>query len=154
MRYILMMLLATVALAATACGGDDDSENGAAAETENGELAGDPVILELEVFDEEGPMGDATVTLTPVTENQTAVDVEYPLAESGDEPRHPAHIHAGGCGADDLGEIVYPLEDISGGSSQSSLDVSLDELQEGDYAINVHKSADEMGVYLACGEIP
>ena len=157
MRYALIALLAAVALVVSACGDDDEPATGAgetdAAETQAAETAADPIVMELEVFAEEGGEGDATATLTAVGENQTAVDIEYPLAESGDEPRHPAHIHVGGC-EEELGEIAYPLEDISGGSSQTSLDVALEELQDGDYAINVHKSAAEMDVHLACGEIP
>ena len=153
MRHVLIAVLGTLALVVSACGSDDDEASSGAGETEASEVSGDPIVMELEVFEEEGSEGDATATLTPVTENQTAVDIEYPLTGSGDEPRHPAHIHLGGC-EDDLGEIAYPLEDISGGSSQTSLDVGLDELQDGDYAINVHKSASELDVHLACGQIP
>jgi hypothetical protein len=85
---------------------------------------------------------------------------------------YPAHIHAGSCA--DLGDVAWPLNDIAlapeGGTPVASptmmeemhdevmtsvtvVDVSLDELLAGDYAINVHAGADDMGTYIACGEV-
>lgn len=93
-------------------------------------------------------------------------------------PPHPAHIHAGTC--EELGEVVYPLNDLqpialeatpeispaaAPGStpvsdvrevvpdSDTRVDVSLDELVEGEYAINVHESAEDIETYIACGNI-
>ena len=94
-------------------------------------------------------------------------------------PAHPAHIHKGTC--DDLGDIAYPLFDVTemgvdvgtptdnppstpadgGGSGEDDsfatntivLDVKLDDLLDGDYAINVHESSDAMKNYIACGNI-
>ena len=87
---------------------------------------------------------------------------------------HPAHIHEGTC--DDLDpNPAYPLNDVSdefladdeatvgdevGGEptqevegSTTTVEVSLDDLVGEDYAINVHKSAEEADVYIACGNI-
>lgn len=87
---------------------------------------------------------------------------------------HPAHIHDGTC--DNLGDVVYPLNDVSGailsstpeatpaspsdaesgsvvGDSRTEVDVSLDDLTSGEYAVNVHKSAEEIDVYIACGNV-
>lgn len=89
---------------------------------------------------------------------------------------HPAHIHNGTC--DDLGDIVYPLDNVQDATSmatqeastpvgaepgQSSdvdlaisittVDVSLDDLLAEDYAINVHLSPEEASVFIACGDI-
>ena len=78
----------------------------------------------------------------------------------------PAHIHAGNC--NDLGEIVYPLNDLvaPAGSpvgqsrrasvaetSYTSVPATLDALLSQNYAINVHLSAEQIGTYIACGEI-
>jgi len=88
--------------------------------------------------------------------------VASPVA--GDGP-HPAHIHTGSC--DTLGDVVFPLtsvEVVSGeavGSesahavktSTTYLDVSLDDILAGEHAINVHLSDEEIGTYIACGDI-
>jgi hypothetical protein len=85
---------------------------------------------------------------------------------------HPAHIHSGTC--DNLGDVVYPLADVALApaadaatppaqpmmahaeevlTSVTTVDVALTDLLAGQYAINVHESADNIGTYIACGEI-
>jgi len=95
---------------------------------------------------------------------QTPVGDATPVVESGDGP-HPAHIHTGTCA--ELGDVVVPLEDVgsAGGeavgpesahpveSSQTVVDLPLQEIIDGGHAINVHLSADEIGTYIACGDI-
>jgi plastocyanin len=90
------------------------------------------------------------------------------LAAQDDEAEvHPAHIHSGSCA--ELGDVVYPLTDItevrgdaerSGAASAipvkgstTVVDTSLQDLIDGDFAINVHLSPDEIGTYIACGDI-
>jgi Ice-binding-like len=62
----------------------------------------------------------------------------------------PAHIHFGSCAQ--LGAVEYPLSNVGTGSSQTILSVSLVELVAQPFAINVHKSAAETGIYVACGD--
>lgn len=85
---------------------------------------------------------------------------------SGDES-HPAHIHSGTC--DELGDVVFPLTNVADptidgertGSdsahavkiSETVVDAPLDEIIEGGHAINVHLSSEEIGEYIACGDI-
>jgi hypothetical protein len=91
---------------------------------------------------------------TPVSQADTAAEA------------HPAHIHSGTC--DQLGDVVYPLADVAsltgeemgtaGGhpvkiSEVNHIDVPLQEILDGEYAINVHLSAEEIGTYIACGNI-
>ena len=79
---------------------------------------------------------------------------------------HPAHIHAGSCA--ELGEVVFPLSDVAlpvgdmmgaeGGhpveiSDTNLPDVALQTILDGAHAVNVHLSADEIGTYIACGNI-
>lgn len=83
---------------------------------------------------------------------------------------HPAHIHEGTC--DTLGGVVHPLTDVGlapaadGMTSEPMMmhasevltsvtvvDVSLDDLLAGEFAINVHESAENIQNYVACGEI-
>ena len=101
----------------------------------------------------------ALVLLAPVSLAQT------PVADTAAEA-HPAHIHAGTC--EELGEVVLPLADIvtqtgeemgaAGGhpvklSEVNNFDVPLQEILDGGHAINVHLSAEDIGTYIACGNI-
>lgn len=86
-------------------------------------------------------------------------------AQDSAEAPHPAHIHSGTCA--ELGDVVAPLGDVAApegehsGSdaafpletSETVVDIPLEELLDGNHAVNVHKSADEINVYIACGDI-
>jgi hypothetical protein len=78
----------------------------------------------------------------------------------------PAHIHTGTC--DEVGEVVAPLTDLTGvtgdrvgqarraipaESSFTSVPLTLDAILGADHVVNVHLSAEEIGTYIACGEI-
>jgi plastocyanin len=95
--------------------------------------------------------------------------------EENAEVGHPAHIHDGTCA--ELGEVVYALSDVGPGTvrngtpstggvvvgqtedvrpvdvSSSTIDATLESITDGTYAINVHESADNIQVYIACGNI-
>ncbi len=86
---------------------------------------------------------------------------------------HPAHIHSGTC--DTLGDVVFPLEDVAApemaatpeatpeaavasdgpvsASSITTVDVALDDILAAEHAINVHESAENIGNYIACGDV-
>lgn len=98
------------------------------------------------------------------------------LDTEGGAQAHPAHIHAGTC--EDLGEVVFPLADVAPLDAEASpvaspaaspaagetdehvvaesttiLEVPLDEILAGEHAINVYESAENIDVYIACGDI-
>jgi hypothetical protein len=62
----------------------------------------------------------------------------------------PDHIHFGSCA--NLGGVKYPLTNVGNGAAQTMLPVSLAELVAQPFAINVHKSAAQINVYVACGD--
>lgn len=79
---------------------------------------------------------------------------------------HPVHIHSGNC--NELGEVVAPLSDLvtpegdrvgqrnhaaQGDTSYTNVPLTLDAILAEDHAINAHLSADQIDVYIACGEI-
>jgi hypothetical protein len=79
---------------------------------------------------------------------------------------HPVHIHSGNC--DELGEVVAPLTDLTtpegdrvgqrnraaqGTASYTNVPLTLDAILAEDHAINAHLSADQIDVYIACGEV-
>jgi hypothetical protein len=95
-----------------------------------------------------------------------AVSLPGAVAQEGADEAHPVHIHSGTC--EQLGDVVHPLADVAlpsgeemgaaGGhavkiSEGNHIDVPLQEILDGDHAINVHLSADEIDTYIACGNI-
>ncbi len=94
-----------------------------------------------------GEMGTATLT---EVDGKVVVTIET----TGAVPAiaQPAHIHVGACPA--VGAVKYPLTSLVDGKSVTTLDVTMDTLKaELPLGINVHKSAAEATVYVACGDL-
>jgi hypothetical protein len=104
------------------------------------------MTIDLDEVDGSGVSGTATLT---ETDGETTVEIE--LDGTPEDGVHPVHIHAGTC--DDLGDVVFPLEDVVEGTSESTVEASIDDIMAAEHAINVHLSEDEMDVYVACGNI-
>ena len=103
------------------------------------------VYVTLDELNDSGMSGEAELT---ETEDGTQVSLMVEGATGG----HPVHIHFGTC--DNLGEIAAPLTDIDAtGMSETTVDLTLDELTSGEYAINAHESAANITNYVACGDI-
>jgi hypothetical protein len=65
----------------------------------------------------------------------------------------PAHIHQGTCAALDKAP-KWPLKPVVDGKSETVIpNLTLADVSGGKYAINVHKSADDIPHYVACGDI-
>lgn len=88
-----------------------------------------------------------------------------PEAAEAVTPR-PVHIHSGNC--NELGEVVVPLTDLTAPTGErvgqrnratvaetsfTTVPMTLDAIIGADHAINAHLSADEIDVYIACGEV-
>jgi Cu/Zn superoxide dismutase len=92
---------------------------------------------------------DGTATLTQTAEG---VHVVVQLSHPSDDAQ-PTHIHIGSCNAINRSP-EYGLELTVGGHSDSVVKgVQLSDLQKAKYAINVHKSASDIGTYVSCGDI-
>ncbi len=64
----------------------------------------------------------------------------------------PSHIHMGSCAK--IGGVTYPLSNVVDGKSETMLNVSMSELRAKlPLAVNVHKSASQSNVYVACGDL-
>lgn len=78
---------------------------------------------------------------------------------------HPVHIHAGTCA--ELGDVAAPLTDLAMAEGERSgpesavavtvsetiVDIPLQDIIDGGHAINAHLSNEEIGTYIACGDI-
>lgn len=103
-----------------------------------------------------------------------------PAAAEGDIP-HPAHIHSGTC--ENLGDVVFPLNNViaydlldpaqatpvvgmdatpslgltstpvAKAGQSTVVEASLDDILAAEHAINIHQSAEQIDVYIACGDI-
>lgn len=87
-----------------------------------------------------------------------------PEAAEAVTPR-PVHIHSGNC--NNLGDVVVPLTDLTAPqgdqvgqrraalaeTSFTSIPLTLDAILAENHAINAHLSADQIEVYIACGEL-
>ena len=148
----LLALPITLALAGTASG--MGTMNGGAGTTGGGQGSEATVTL----VPENGSNETGTVTLSE-TKNGLVVTVTTDVAP--DSPQ-PAHIHKGSCAKLDPAP-AFPLKMVTKGSnsmgaakgvSMTTLtDVTLAQLESGQYAINVHKSVPEAKTYVACGDI-
>lgn len=104
------------------------------------------ITIDFTELNDSGVTGSATLY-----ENGDQTIVELDLDETGEN--HPAHIHEGTC--EDLQpEPAYNLENAGEeGTSTTLVDVSLAELLDGDYAIDLHLSPNELGTLIVCADI-
>lgn len=104
-------------------------------------------------------MGTALVFAATSASAQQATPGASPVAMPAG---HPAHIHSGTC--DTLGEVVYPLNPAAGNPaarsgaipvelSVSRVEASLQTILGSPHAINVHESSENIGTYIACGDV-
>ena len=105
------------------------------------------VSVKLATQNKSGESG--TAKLTPAGD-KTKVEVSLKGTPKG--VSQPAHIHEGSCAKLDP-KPKYALQNVVDGKSTSEVPVSISELQKGGLAINVHKSAEDVKTYVACGDI-
>jgi hypothetical protein len=103
------------------------------------------LTIPLNELSSSGMSGEAVLT---ETDSGTNVSLMVDGA-SGD---HPVHIHLGTCAV--LGEVSAALTDIdANGESMTDVQLTIDELLDGEYAINAHESVENIANYVACGDI-
>ena len=155
MRKAIALGLALVALAA-ACGGDDDEDDAAGATTaltdtgvtdDADDLLEEALTLDLQEQNDSGITGE--VQFSPTSDGDVEVEIELDGSEGGP---HPVHIHEGSC-ADLNPQPAFPLTDVVDGRSETTVDVDFSELTAQEYAVNVHESAENADVYVACADV-
>lgn len=139
-----VLALAALALPAVGCGGDDEEE---AEETPAATEAADGEAVTIDLAEQSGSGQSGTATLEPA-DGMVRVTIE--LDNQPADPQ-PVHIHSGTCA--ELGDVVHPLTNVENGSSETEVAASLEDLQAGEFAVNVHQSEADIGTYVACGDI-
>ncbi len=110
--------------------------------------APDSTRLELDFTELNDSGVSGTATLYEMGD-QTLVDLDL----DGTGENHPAHIHEGTC------ETIQPLSayDLNNvgadGTSSTLVDVSLGDLLNGEYVIDLHLAPDQLGLLISCVDI-
>jgi hypothetical protein len=107
----------------------------------------DTITVQLEAQNKSGQTG--TATLTPQGDKTKVVIL---LSNTPAGVAQPAHIHLGRCDKLDAAP-KWKLEPVKDGQSTTVVPVSLDTILNDKTAINIHKSAQEIQVYVSCGNI-
>jgi hypothetical protein len=134
MRKVAILAIAALALMAFSAGGT---------------YAQPPKPYAIQLYEQNGSGESGTATLTDMGNGQTHVVLNISNAPGVEQP---AHIHKGTCANLDP-TPAYGLTNVTNGQSDTMVPVSLDTLTNGAFAINVHKSAEEAKIYVACGDI-
>jgi uncharacterized surface protein with fasciclin (FAS1) repeats len=108
----------------------------------------DSIVLPVGSLNDSGVAG--TVTLDRFGEG-TLVTLSLTGTPAGGD--HPAHFHAGDCGAP--GSVVIPLSNVDGdsGLSVTDVDAPIEAILEGNHLVMVHLSPEEISTFVACGEV-
>ncbi|MGI8482797.1 MAG: cupredoxin domain-containing protein [Thermomicrobiales bacterium] len=114
---------------------------------------GTPVPTETSLVVPLGQLNDSGITGTATLDEangKTTVTVDVTNAPSG--VAMPSHIHVGTC--DTLDPVpTFPLNDVVEGHAVTVIDTTIAHLLASPFAVNLHKSAEEITVYVACGNI-
>ena len=104
--------------------------------------------LTINLSEQNGSGINGTAVLTPMG-NQTRVVVNVRGPATGPLP---AHIHVGQC--PNPGAVVAPLTSIQNGTSETTVNMTIDQMRAARHAVNLHKSPQEASVYVSCGDLP
>ena len=132
-------------LVVAGCGGSDGESSGNT--TAGSSDSGGTLTVKLDEQNGSGESGTATLTGEGAS-TKVVLELENPASP---DPQ-PAHIHKGTCAELDP-TPAYPLTNVEDGKSETTVNVALDELEAGEFAINVHKSEPEIKTYVSCGNI-
>ncbi|NWJ47871.1 MAG: hypothetical protein HXX08_18615 [Chloroflexi bacterium] len=115
-------------------------------------IAQTPQTITIQLGAENSSGQNGTATLTDIGGGKTRVDVSITPGAAG--VAQPIHIHDGVCSlGSDLKGVKYPLTNVVDGKSTTEVNVTIASLLSTPTAINVHRSAQEVAVYVSCGNI-
>ena len=129
MRPTLAVAALVLLLAAAGCSGRDSR------------------TFDFETLNGSGVTG--TVTLTDLGGSRTRVEIDV---DPAGHPDMPAHIHPGHCGHV-TPQPAFPLENVVDGVSSTEIPAVFHELVEGEVAVNLHRSNEDLETFTACATL-
>ncbi|HTV93349.1 MAG TPA: hypothetical protein VMG98_11595 [Verrucomicrobiae bacterium] len=109
---------------------------------------GSSLTIKMNAQNNSGENGTATLTDTP-----EGLKVVVRLTGAPRDVPQPTHIHIGTCAHIDVAPR-WPLSNTVNGQATSIVKgVRLSTLTAATYALNVHKSTNDLGTYVSCGNI-
>lgn len=111
-------------------------------------LAQTPMTIVLNEQNGSGETGAAM--LTDLGNGMVRVDVTVSGEPAG--ASQPMHIHKGTCANLDSAP-AFPLNNLENGTSSTEITTTMQALLASPYALNGHKSAQELPAYVFCGDI-
>ena len=112
------------------------------------EISGHSLQINMGQQNNSGEAGNASVT-----DVKGGVNVAIHIKSEPKGLSQPAHIHKGTCTKLDPAPWK-PLKPVVNGESMTHLaGVTVAEIKKGKYAINVHKSANDLKTYVSCGDL-
>jgi hypothetical protein len=154
--YVVSVAAATASMLLAACGGGSNN-NGSAGQVQqvnpahvaHNEMSGHNMQINMGAQNKSGQAGSAGV----VDAKGGGVDVTIKLQKEPKGASEPAHIHPGTCAK--LNPAPFkPLTPVVNGKSFTHVPgITVAQLKKGKYAINVHKSANDLKTYVSCGDL-
>ena len=164
MKQVKLAALALgLAVGLAACGGSNNANN---TNTGNKMTSGTTVKEVNPAHVMHNAMSGSTMNINMGAMNGSKQDGSASIVNKGNgvlvtlhinnEPKgasEPAHIHQGTC--KNINPAPWkPLKNVITGTSQTLVaGVTVAQLKKAHYAINVHKSANELKVYVSCGDL-
>ncbi len=156
-NVVSIALAAGAALALAACGGGGGGNNNGnagqvkqvnPAHVAHNEMAGHSLQINMGAQSNSGQTGNASVTDVKGGANVTINVQKEPKGAS-----EPAHIHQGTCAKLNPAPWKALTPVVNGKSFTHVPGVTVAQLKKGKYAINVHKSANDLKTYVSCGDL-
>ncbi len=110
--------------------------------------APDSLTIPMKALSDSGENGTAVLT-----QQDDGVHVAVTLKNAPKDTPQPTHIHIGTCGNINKAPEYALLNTVDGKGDSVVKGVKLSDLTAGKYAINVHKSGDDLATYVSCGDI-
>jgi hypothetical protein len=107
------------------------------------------ITIPMKALNGSGESGTATLTQTTPTD----ITVTISLKNAPATIAQPSHVHIGPCAKINPAPVNLLTNVVDGKSTTVVKGVTLAKLLAGHFALNVHKSADALGVYVSCGNI-
>ncbi len=154
MKAYTAATLMVLVLAGTSCGGRQAVEIDPSAQPVqnrwNGTLGSPPELAGVSEIRGNGWMG-------PDEKNADRTRAHASVANAVPGGKHPWHVHRGRCGSDQgifgPADAYEPLEVGDDGRASSTAELSVPTPRTGEFFVNIHASARNMGTIVACGNL-